>query len=148
MPKHKRTGRNKSEHGTFITRRLMSTDAWRALSPKAQMSYLWLRLEWKGMQFNNNGRIQLSCRQAAEKLGVGANAAMVAFHELQAKGFIVVKEMGALGVKGMARGPKYELTEIGVGTEFPRQLYLKWKAGADFEVVRHRRAKPKKARRE
>lgn len=120
----------------------MSTEAWRAMTPKAQMLYVWLRLEWKGVKFNNNGEIRLSYRQAASRIGIGVNAAMRAFHELQAKGFIVVTKMGALGVAGMARGPSYELTEIGIpGTQSrsPRRLYLKWTPKNDFEIVRHQR---------
>lgn len=144
MPKHNKTGRNKGEHGTFVRRRLMSSDAWRALSPKAQILYIWLRLEWKGARYNNNGRIQLSYRQAASLIGIGVNAAMSAFHELQAKGFAVVKEMGTLGVQGMAKSPRYELTDLPLPNAAPRSLYLEWKSGSDFQIVRHRRAKAKK----
>ena len=69
---------------------------------------------------------------------------VVAFHELQAKGFAVVTELGTFGVKGMAKGPRYELTDLALPNAKPRNLYLEWKAGADFEVVRHQRAKRKK----
>lgn len=58
---------------------------------------------------NNNGKITLSYRQAAKRLGVCANFAMRAFHELQAKGFIAVTEKGSLRVVGHARSPRYEL---------------------------------------
>ena len=64
---------------------------------------------------------------------------MRAFHELQAKGFIVVTELGALGVEGEARGPKFELTDIGLPNKQPRNLFCKWSPGKDFEVARHRR---------
>ena len=103
------------------------------------MLYIWLKLEWKGPQFNNNGKIRLSCRQAAQRLGVGVNTAMKAFHELQAKGFIIVTQMGFLGVEGEARGPSYELTDIGRPNEPASFKFREWKAGADFEVLRHRR---------
>ncbi len=105
----------------------METDAWLALTPKAQILYIWLKLEWKGAKFNNNGRIQFSYRQAARKIGIGINTAMRAFHELQAKGFILVTELGSLGVEGEARGPKYELTEIGLPNRRPTALFLEWK---------------------
>lgn len=136
-------GRNKSEHGTFVPRSLLSSEAWRAMSPKAQMLYLWLRLEWKGAKYNNNGRIQLSYRQAAFRLGVGVNAAMRGFHELQEKGFVVVTRLGALGVEGVARGPSYELTDLGMPNGLPRRLFRKWSPGNDFEVVRHHANNPK-----
>lgn len=143
MAKYDNKGRSKYEHFTKVFRSLLSTDAWRALTPKAQMLYIWLRFEWKGPQNNNNGKIKLSCRQAAHRLGVSDNTAMKAFQELQAKGFTVVTKMGALGVDGEARGPSLELTDIGMAKSVPRRLYLKWKLGEDFEVARHPANNPK-----
>jgi len=138
MGKVDKRGRNNFEHYTKMTRGLMSQDAWRALKPAAQSLYVWLRFEWKGPNNNNNGRIRLSCRQAALRIGITRNTAMGAFRQLQAKGFIVVTEPGCLGVEGAARGPAYELTELGMpGRPVPRHLYRKWKAGHDFDVVRH-----------
>jgi len=118
----------------------MEEPAWRALSPKAQILYIWLKLEWKGARFNNNGKIRFSYRQACNRIGISINTVGSAFHELQAKGFIAVKVLGALGVEGEARGPSYELTELATpGTEKPigRLLYKRWRPGQDFEVVKH-----------
>lgn len=137
MSKPNKKGRNTQEYGTFIQRRLVTADAWRALTPKAQILYVILRLEWNGPKYNNNGKIKLSYRQAAALIGIGLNTVMSAFHELQAKGFIVVTKLGALGVEGEARGPSYELTDIGLPGERPRNLFLQWKPGVDFEVTRH-----------
>lgn len=117
----------------------MESAAWRALSTKAQVLHIWLRLEWKGPKFNNNGMIRLSYRQAAFRLGVRINTAMRAFHELQAKGFIVVTRLGALGVEGEARGPTYELTDIGLLRATPRNLFQQWPDQGDFDVIRHKR---------
>ncbi len=137
MGRKDKKGNSTYEHGTYMKRRVMETDAWRAMSPKAQVLYIWLRFEWKGSKFNNNGKIQFSCRQAACRIGIGVNAAMRAFHELQAKGFVVITRLGALGVEGAARGPTYELTEIGLPNKAPRNLYRTWKVGSDFDVRRH-----------
>ena len=139
---HDQKGRtkDKGDHGTFVRRPMMERPAWRAMSPKAQILYIWLRLEWKGAKFNNNGKIRLSCRQAAERIGIGVNAAAGAFHELQAKGFIVVTERGALGVEGEARGPAYELTELKTPhseRNDGRKLYRDWATGQDFPITRH-----------
>ncbi|WP_417493036.1 hypothetical protein [Maricaulis sp.] len=104
------------------------------------MTYIHLRFEGRDRQCSNNGKIQLSVRQAAERLGIRPNAAAGAFHELQQKGFIVVTVLGALGVTGEARGPSYELTEYRMPqtTEMTgRRLYKAWKPGADYEVARH-----------
>ena len=142
MSKFDKNGRSKHDHGTYIQRELISSDAWRAMSPKSQVLYIWLRLEWKGARMNNNGKIKLSYRQAAKLIGIGVNTAMQAFHELQAKGFIVVTQLGALGVEGEARGPSYELTDIGMPNARPQHLYRQWRSGHDFEVVRHHANNP------
>jgi DNA-binding transcriptional MocR family regulator len=133
-----RDKRNESrgEHFAAMIRNTMSSEAWRALSPVAQALYPWLKLEWRGPKANNNGRISLSVRQAAELMGCGINTAARAFHDLQAKGFLVVKRQAHLGMKGLATSPEFELTEIampGEGTR-PRRLYADWKPGGDFPV--------------
>jgi DNA-binding transcriptional MocR family regulator len=127
----------KGEHFTKLVRNTMETEAWRALSPTAQALYPWLKLEWRGAHNNNNGKIRLSVRQAAERLGVGINTAARAFHDLQAKGFIVVTEHARLGVEGHATSPAFELTEIGRAHSDKvdgRRLYRDWTPGADFPV--------------
>lgn len=127
----------RAEHFTKLVRNTMETEAWRALSPTAQALYPWIKLEWRGSQSNNNGKIKLSVRQAAERLGIGINTASRAFHDLQAKGFIVVTEHARLGIKGQATCPAYELTELGlphVEKSTGRKLFKDWKPGADFPV--------------
>lgn len=114
---------------------LMETAAWVKLSCQAKALYPLLLLEWKGPNANNNGKIQLSVRQAAEKLGIGINTAARAFHQLQAHGLIVVRQGAVLGVKGHATAPEYELTEIAMpGHLEGRKLFKDWKSGADYPV--------------
>jgi DNA-binding transcriptional MocR family regulator len=135
------TGRtDTSDHFTKLFRPTMETAAWGALSITAQALYPWLKLEWKGPQYNRNGQIQLSVKQAANKLGTSVNTANRAFHDLQAKGFIVITEMGALGVAGQGKSPKYELTEIAMphsGEHSGRKLYVQWTEGNDFPIQKH-----------
>ncbi len=125
------------EHFTKMLRSTMGTPAWRALTPVAQALYPWLKLEWRGPQNNNNGKIRLSVRQAAELLGINMKTAARGFHDLQAKGFLYVTEPARLGVGGDAKSPSFELTEI----ELPqaeknggRKLYKEWREGADFSI--------------
>lgn len=137
MARTNRQGRTeRGEHFAPMNRALMEEPAWRALTPVAQALYPWLKLEWRGPKANNNGRISLSVRQAADCLGVGINTAARAFHELQAKGLIVVKSHAQLGIKGQATSPEYELTELAMpgGGERPRKLYVDWRDGGDFPV--------------
>jgi hypothetical protein len=115
----------------------MEEAAWRALSTVAQALYPWLKLEWRGPDFNNNGKIRLSVRQAAEHMGVGINTAARGFQDLQAKGFIVVTEQACLGVHGLGRAPAYELTELPMpnGAQHSgRKLYREWRSGHDLPV--------------
>lgn len=127
----------RTEHFTAMVRNMMDTPAWRALSPSAQALYPWLRLEWHGPKANNNGKLRLSVRQAAERMGCGKNAAARAFVELQAKGFAVVTEAACLGFTGEAKAPAYELTEIQLPNQSAgRKLYQSWRQGGDFPVLK------------
>lgn len=143
----------RGEHWTKLVRTMMETPAWRALSPTAQALYPWIKFEWKGPKANNNGKISITVRQAAERLGVANDTAAKAFQELQAKGFLHVTEIARLGVQGTAQSTTYELTEIpvpGSDSHSGRRLYMTWREGADYPVVKatiHRaKAPPKKAK--
>lgn len=134
-----RKNEKRGEHWTKLFRNMMEEPAWRALSSTAQALYPWPRLEWHGVEFNNNGKICLSVRQAAERLGVSYNTAAKAFRELQAKGFIAVTRPPKLGISGVASSPLFELTEIALPTahgESGRRLYKQWSKGSDFAVVK------------
>lgn len=126
---------NKSEHWTKMVRPTMQTDAWRALSSTAQALYPWIKFEWHGPKANNNGKLRLSVRQAAECLGCNPKTAGRAFHDLQAKGFIVQTEAACLGAGGDAQSPAYEVTEIALPTASTgRRLFKDWQRGHDFPV--------------
>lgn len=126
----------RGEKATMLRLSMMQTPAWRALSPTAQALYVWIKHEWRGSKFNNNGKLRLSVRQAAECMGCGRNAAARAFQDLQAKGFIIQTEGACLGVEGMGKAPAYELTEINpAGVQGPgKQWFLNWSEGHDFPV--------------
>jgi len=125
------------EHWTKMLRRTMEEPAWRALSSTAQALYPWLKLEWHGAQANNNGKLSLSVRQAAARLGVRPDTAAEGFRDLQRKGFIVQTRAPCLGIEGAAKSPEYELTELKVpGAEGDgRKLYRGWRPGAEFPVA-------------
>ena len=119
----------------MMHRSVMETPAWRALSTAAQALYPWIRLEWKGAKLNNNGQISLSVSQAAERLGVKPDTAARAFHDLQAKGFLVLTREAQLGIIGAAKGSTYELTEIAHrGETRPRRLYLVWSVDQEHPI--------------
>lgn len=125
------------EQFTTMTRNTMETDAWRALSSMAQALYVWVKLEWKGPKNNNNGKIKLSSRQAAHKMGVNHKTAALGFQELQAKGFLHTTEAASLGFSGSAKSPSFEITELPLPYAKPnvgRCLFREWSPGKDFEV--------------
>lgn len=135
---------NKNGHFTLAFRATMETDAWRALSSTAQALYPFIKLEWKGPKANNNGKLRLSVRQAAERLGCSKNTAAKAFHELQAKGFIVQTKGGCLSGGPDAQSPWYEVTEIVLPpSKVKRKLYLNWRPGQDLEVLKATTNNPK-----
>ena len=112
---------------TVIPVKTIDTPAWRELPVKFQALYVWVRLDWKGSKNNNNGKIALSCRQAAQKMGVSLNTAASAFRELQAKGFIFVTKSSWFGVEGKAKLQLYEITELPLpGSRGGRYLYASW----------------------
>lgn len=134
-------GRDKRNEGrkeavTAMRLSVMHTPAWRALTPTAQALYVWLKLEWRGAKFNNNGKLRLSVRQAAERMGCNLKTAMRGFQDLQAKGFIIQTEGACLGTEGMGKSPAYELTEIAPsGGQGPgKQWFMNWSEGHDFPV--------------
>ena len=61
---------DKQERYTKLILSTMQEPAWRALSTAAQSLYLLLKLEWRGPNNTYNGKIRLSVRQAAERMGV------------------------------------------------------------------------------
>ena len=127
----------KQEHWTKLVRTTMEEPAWKALSTSAQALYPHLKLQWRGPNNNNNGKIRFSVRQASKSLGVGRDTAARAFHDLQAKGFLVVTEPARLGLSGEAKAPAFEITELKcLASEKPdgRKLYKQWKEGHDFPI--------------
>ncbi len=136
----------RTEQFTKLVRKMMESDAWKALPTTAQALYPRLRMEWRGPTSNNNGRIRLSVRQAADRMGCNMKTAACAFHDLQMKGFIVVTEGARLGSSGEAKSPAFELTEIPMmhaSTQRGRCLYEKWVKGQDFPVTKARTNNPK-----
>lgn len=116
---------------------VLDTEAWRSLGSAAQALFPWLVMEFRGAKFNNNGKIRLSVRQAAERMGVARDTAARAFHDLQAKGFIVVKKGASLGVSGHGKCPEYEITSIATPHKEASKLFLEWSKDEDFPIFAH-----------
>ena len=136
----------KHEHFTKLIRTTLEEPAWKALSTTAQALYPHLKLQWRGPDNNNNGKIRFSVRQAANSLGVGRDTAARAFRDLQAKGFIIVTEPARLGLSGEAKSPAFEITELktlALDQADGRKLYKRWRNGHDFPICKADANNPK-----
>jgi hypothetical protein len=87
--------------------RMMETEAWRSLDGTAISIYLQLAKRYCG---NNNGRIALSARQAAQAAHVSKDTAARAIATLQDRGFIVPITKGRFPFR--LHATEYRLTEF------------------------------------
>jgi hypothetical protein len=125
--------------GPFVplTLDVMHSAAWRALKPEARLVYLLLRSKLNRDPRFNNGQIFLSNRNAAEEINIAQRTAWKAFHELQAKGFVVTTQVGHLGAEGMGRATCFRITECGTKDSYEgTKDYRRWSPGNDFPVVK------------
>lgn len=89
-----RRGRDGGPPFVQIFRYMMESEAWRELGPVAQAVYLALKRHYNG---SNNGQIGLSCRQAAEGIGMSYSTTSRAFKRLIEHGFIEEATKGVVG---------------------------------------------------
>jgi hypothetical protein len=119
---------------------ILDSPAWRATSFGARLLYIALhrRLIYKD---NNNGRVHLSTREAAEALGARQMDIGVWYRELQHYGFIVMTNPPSLGVEGKGKAAHWRLTDWRYANSFDgTKDYLRWN-GTPFP--RPRRPVPK-----
>lgn len=111
---------------------MRDSPAWKATTPEERAIYV----ELKGL-FNggNNGRIDLSCREAAERTNVHRNTAAKAFKGLEDKGFIKRAGGGALGFDGRGIASRWVLTEYGHGGQLPTKDFMRWQPGKNQNPV-------------
>lgn len=89
---HNATGRSKyGPPHVRLYHWLLDSPAWLALTPNARATYVELCRRFVG---NNNGRISLSVREAADRAGIGKDTASRALLELREAGFIKVTRKG------------------------------------------------------
>ena len=114
----------------------MDTAAYQSLSPVAECLYLRLKRR-AGYNGDRNGRLFYSVREAADDLGCHQDTVRTAFYLLQARGFIVPTQIGALGVAGEGKATTWRLTELGTPQNArPSKEYVNWTSGNDFPVKR------------
>jgi hypothetical protein len=88
---------------------------------------LWIALRRKLRNDGlNNGKIYLSCRNAAEAIGGNKDTIARRFAELEHYGFLRKTTEGFLGVDGRGIAPHYRFTDLAHGTHPATRDYEKW----------------------
>jgi hypothetical protein len=114
-----------------LLKETLDCPAWRAISHGARSLYIALKRRYN-RDFNNNGRLYLSQRDAAEEIGSDQKQVARWFRELQHYGFVVMTSAGYLGVDGQGRAPSWRLTEIGYMKDAPTRDFMRWVDGNFF----------------
>ena len=118
-----------------VTKRLMDTPAWRALTPAAKVLYVSLRRR----TFNDveNERCFLSDCDAAKEVGCHRNTVPSKFREWQAKGFIEANVLAHQDITtGQRKATTWILTELGHARKTATKGYEKWTPGNNYPVSR------------
>jgi hypothetical protein len=103
----------------------IATPAWRAMSPGARL----LNIELRGRLRNdylNNGKVFLSCRDAAKALGATPGSVVRWYAENEHFGFLRKTAEGFLGADGRGIAAHYRFTEFPHGTHPPTRDFEKW----------------------
>lgn len=121
--RNRKTGRN---DGPFVKLEgwMLKSEAWATMKPGPRALYVELKRRFNG---NNNGKIFLSCRDAAKALNVTTDTANQYFKQLEARGFITVIEGGHLGPSGVGRATKWALQEVGLNQRPPAKGFMSWR---------------------
>jgi hypothetical protein len=135
--------RKRKINGPFvaISKAIMATPAWRALSPEGRL--LWIDLRgWLRNDGLNNGKVLRSCRAAAESIGLHKDTVARRFPELEHYGFLSKTAPGFLGSDGRGIAAKYRFTDLPYGTHPATRDYEKWD-GVLFVYTSRRPARKK-----
>ncbi len=119
------TGRNETSRFARLGHRMLTSNAYRSLSPNARSLLVELTMLENG---SNNGSLYLSVRDAAHRMGVAdLTAASRAFDELIGLGFIEMTQDGYFRVKAAnkSRARCWRLTWLaGPGRKMPSWEFL------------------------
>src|SRR5271170_5597397 len=139
--KHERE-RHKNRLPPFVPLLIDTLDqpAWRVMSHGAQILYVALKRRY-GQKLQNNGRLFLSQRTAAEELNSHHNQIARWFRELKHFGFIVMQTPGFLGVEGKGQAPRWRLTELGYMKDPPTRDFARWDGKPFIDKIKPRAGK-------
>jgi len=120
----KRRRRHDGPNFIQLFRYMLDCPAYVSLSPSARAAFVEVKRGYNG---SNNGRIVLSARQLADRLGCHRNTAWRALQELIDKGFIEPRVKGAFHVK-FKHATEWRLNDERCDATGARQsqAFLKW----------------------
>ena len=125
-PAHKRkfNGFGARSPGSFVKLDygLLSTEAWRHLTPRACKLYISVRIRCNGM---NNGYISYSIREAMDLLYCNPNTACDAFDELIDKGFLKCSRNSTFTLK-KKQAREWTITAEKIGDEPATRDFKGW----------------------
>lgn len=125
----KAKGRN-STRFIMLCFHLIDSEAWHSLPAAAQALWLHIRRRYNG---DNNGNISLSCREAAELLGISKNTANNMFEALMSRGFIKVGQNSSFSLK-LKKSRCWILTDLGYAGHSPTSDWRNWKNTREAET--------------
>ena len=121
----KRQRKNRLPPFVPVIKATMETRAWRAMSPGARLLYIELRGRSRN-DYLNNGKVFLSCRDAAKAVGVSTQSIVRWYAENEHYGFLRKTGEGFLGVDGYGIAARYRFTEFAHGTHPATRDFEKW----------------------
>lgn len=112
----------------------LDTAAWQSLKPGPRALYLELKRKYNG---NNNGKIFLSHRDAAQHLNVGRDTVAGYFETLTELGFIIQTRGHCLGPSGQGQAASYALAECPLHGQPATKAFTVWEKQKPSRKIRH-----------
>ena len=119
-----------------LFRETLDCPAWKATSFPARLLYVALK-GFFNYKSDNNGKLYLAQRKAADLIGADKSHVARWFRELEFYGFIVKTSRAHLGFEGKGQAAHWRLTEVGLRGERPTHEFLFWD-GVKFTDQKHR----------
>lgn len=108
---------------------MMGSAAWRSLKPQDRAVYIEIAMIYDGQ---NNGRIALGVRDAAERANVNKDTAAACFRRLEERGFIECAQAGGFSYK-VRHATEWRLTHLRCDKtgQMPSKAFMKWRENAE-----------------
>jgi hypothetical protein len=122
-----RRKRKRRSDGSFVMlpTRVMNSSAWRAMTPGPKVLWIELRKYLRNDRLNN-GALYMSCRKAADAIGVTTTTIVHWYAEIEHYGFVRKTGEGFLGAEGRGIAARYRFTDLAYGSHGPTLDFEKW----------------------